>query len=256
MRIRLVALCATLLFVASAVPASATPYSELHQPTNGQLKGIVIVIHGGAWAGGQQFVQDPYVQAAANRFNSWGWRTLNVDYATASSPGHEFDGYNDIHNWVAIARYNIGPSKPVCLWGGSAGGHYALLEAQANTAHVDCTLVEAAPTNLNTMPASVQPIIASSFGSWTNFLSPINWTGNYTRPLAMATATTDDAVPISTQGQPFVNAINAAGKIALWPLWLQGDPNGCQFAHVKARCSDVNAWLQMENNVLNAAHHP
>lgn len=254
---RLLLLTTILLTLVFASSAAALPYYELHDPTGGQTpKGIVIVIHGGSWYGGQNFVQDPYVQAAANRFNSWGYRTLNVDYRTATSPGHEFDGINDIQQWVSIARYNISNAKPVCLWGGSAGGHYALMQAQSDPSNVDCALIEAGPTNLNTMPASTQPTIQAAFGGYANFLSPINWTQNYTKPLAMATATTDDAVPIGTQGQPFVNKINAAGKIVLYPTWLRGDSAGCQFAHVKVDCNQLSNWYVTEKGVLDyaAAH--
>jgi hypothetical protein len=235
-----------------------TSYSEWGQPSGafaGQApKGTVLVIHGGAWLGGVESGMDathPYVRAAASRHNARGWRTLNVNYVTASSPGHEFDGYNDLKGFVAIARYNIGNAKPVVIHGMSAGAHYGAMLTRNED--IDAAILEAAPFDLPHMPDSIQPIIASTFGGYANFLSPINYAADFDVPLAIGTVQTDAAVPISTQGQPFVDRVNATGKIAVMPAWLRPDPNGTDFSHLKAVAADVTNFRNGEKIVLDQA---
>jgi hypothetical protein len=233
------AILATAACLIGATAAQATPYSEFVPVPN--PKGIVLMIHGGGWKGGADGVRAQYLQDTAAWFRSLGLDTFNVDYATATTPGHEWDGYNDIHSFFASARYVIGNTRPVCVWGSSAGAQYAARLTEADD--VDCALLEGMPSDLvpgHGLPPYSQSAADAAFGSWEAFMSPINFAQNVVVPTAVGTGYDDVYAPLSSQAAPFVARVNQSHPGVAASLWLRS--GSCFFTHVSAHCGDVSSW--------------
>lgn len=221
--------------------AGAVPYHEWRNPS-GPAKGLVLVIHGGGWAGGAEIVRDPYVEETARRFNRWDWRTLSIDYRTAT-PDRPLIGYKDIRAFYFLARRSVSSRKPICVWGSSAGGHYALLLHR--DVHTACALVEGAPTDLQSMPPRMVMFLHGRFGDMLSLLSPMNYAQDYGPNVATAISSRDKLVPRATQGRPFVRRTRARG------FWPRAQDGGCPFTHTGITCTDKHRWLSLEHSILN-----
>jgi hypothetical protein len=207
------------------------------------------MIHGGGWVGGADGVKSQYLQDTANWFNANGLDTLNVDYRTATTPGHEWDGYNDVHDFLASARWIIGNVKPVCAWGSSAGAQYAARLMEADD--VDCALLEGLPSDLvpgHGLPPYSQQAADAAFGPWEAFMSPINFAQDIRVPIAVGTGYDDVYVPISSQAGPFVAKANQYHPGVAASLWLHS--GSCTFTHVSASCADVSSWKAGEARAI------
>lgn len=143
-------LIAVLLFLlASAAPAQAHPLTFEGAPAfvetlgPSEHRGVVITIHGGGW-----FIVGPEA-ARAERPESalWasrGWTAVNVSYRAGRR------SLRDVLWFYGRVRRHVGKQTPICLTGGSAGGHLALMVA-VHRADVDCVIARGAPTDLTTI---------------------------------------------------------------------------------------------------------
>ncbi|MEA2440918.1 MAG: hypothetical protein QOH76_2342 [Thermoleophilaceae bacterium] len=140
-----------------AVPTvSAHPYEELTVPV-GKPRGYVMVVHGGGWISvGKNAVLA--VRPWASRFNRAGYATLNIDYR----PGGK--SLADVIASYDRLRRAVGPAVPICVLGGSAGGHLVLMLATRRH-QIACVISEAGPTVLASLPPSIYPLAAESFGN-------------------------------------------------------------------------------------------
>ena len=142
-----------LLGAVLATPASARPYVERTGPED--APGAVIVLRGGGWVGDQPWKVQA-TRATARRF-AGRWLTLNTDYRSTAA------GFDDVLALYDYLRAERGPDFPICVWGSSAGGTWALLLAQQRD--VACTIAEAAPTDLRSVGPFLAPAVDWAFGS-------------------------------------------------------------------------------------------
>jgi dipeptidyl aminopeptidase/acylaminoacyl peptidase len=112
---------------------------EVFRPPAGEaVKGVVLVIHGGGWRGGQDRLMDA-IEPDARRLARWGYVAWSVDYRSGRY------SVADVIGWYRLIRSRY-PRRPVCAKGTSAGGHLALMLA-ART-RIPCVIDESGPTDL------------------------------------------------------------------------------------------------------------
>jgi acetyl esterase/lipase len=112
----------------------------------------LILVHGGAWAGGTRAEED----ARARLASSQGWTVFNVDYPTTAQLGTggsawpaEVDAVRSAVEWVVEHAPDHGVDRDhIALVGMSAGGHLAALAAADGTSGVRALAVWSAPTDL------------------------------------------------------------------------------------------------------------
>lgn len=147
---------------ASAPTAGASPFVRWQAPP--RARGTVLLLHAGGWKhldGGRSY-RVSLMAAQARTLRSWGVRTGIVDYrAKRSGLGDVLAAYDS-----AQRRYD---TKPICLWGESAGGTLALLAAERRTA-TSCVIAVGAPVDLvaanQFMPGGVVATLArAAFGA-------------------------------------------------------------------------------------------
>lgn len=148
MLVRFVAgvICAlTLTVFPSGAQADIYP-AEVTRPA-GTPRGVMLVVHGGAWImTGQGAVAS--MRADARRLAARGWEVHNIDYR----PGADALGDVLAAHDALRARY---PRMPMCVYGTSAGGHLALMTAVLRGPSVHCVIAGAAPTDLVGFPRTL-----------------------------------------------------------------------------------------------------
>jgi acetyl esterase/lipase len=161
-------------------------YSEITSPET-KPAGTVLVIHGGGWLlTGESQVR--YEAGEAQRFTSYGWRALNVDYR----PGK--DSLADVVAWFAWAKTRY-PNKPVCVFGRSAGGHLALMLAAR--ARPDCVIAHAPVTDLRAVKGTPEAgvlrrdFVEPTFGAELARYSPVERIARPGVPVLLATSAAD-----------------------------------------------------------------
>ncbi|PRD56875.1 alpha/beta hydrolase [Sphingobacterium gobiense] len=130
---------------------------------------VVIIIHGGAWVAGNRTLETLYYMRTLRKaLNDSGFAVVSIDYTLLDKEIHFPDPVIDCKDairWVRAQadRYNIDGDR-VGLWGGSAGGHLAMLAAYSDdskwlgdeslinfSAQVSCVVDNFGPTDLNAL---------------------------------------------------------------------------------------------------------
>jgi len=108
----------------------------------GTVRGTMIMVHAGGWAGHDEYAQDLLMQRPGQQLLARGWRIVSLDYEEGTA------GLQDVLNATGseLARRTSG--GPVCLYGESAGGHLALVAASRLRA-IDCVIALGPPTDLS-----------------------------------------------------------------------------------------------------------
>lgn len=206
---KLAALLAVAILLATPACGHASLYSETLEPAN--ARGTVLVIHGGGWQWvGPQYVQN--IQPEAARFASYGWRTVNVDYTAGRA------SLRDIRGWYDRVR-SLYPG-PVCAFGESAGAHLALMLAHARS--VDCVIGHAAITDLRTIRGSKdaklirEKFVPPSFGDKLTEYSPVAHTARTGVRVLLANSQRDTIAPCRQlaaykRAQPDARTVCVAG---------------------------------------------
>lgn len=92
---------------------------------------VFIMIHGGAWAAGDKSEFNAYKDTLKRRFPDYA--IFNINYRLATGTAHFFPTQeNDVKaalDYIYNKREDYGISDKFVLFGGSAGGHLALLQA-------------------------------------------------------------------------------------------------------------------------------
>lgn len=95
---------------------------------------VVMIIHGGGWAKGERTLETIYyMQQLKRQLNNNGFAVVSIDYTLVTKDAH-FPGpvtdCKDAVRWIRAnaSTYNFDTAN-IGLWGGSAGGHLALLAA-------------------------------------------------------------------------------------------------------------------------------
>jgi len=111
-------------------------------PANGRVRGTVIMIHAGGWAGHDAYAQGLLLKNPGALFLERGWRVVSIDYN---------EGTQGLQDVLAAVRAELArgtPPGPVCLYGESAGAHLSLLAA-AQVPEVDCVIGLGTPTDID-----------------------------------------------------------------------------------------------------------
>jgi dipeptidyl aminopeptidase/acylaminoacyl peptidase len=143
------ALLCVLVLAPSVPDAVASPGRTVVQRPAGTPRGIVLVIHGGAWLDvGRDAVAS--MRGDARRLTRRGWITVRIDHR----PLHR--AYGDVQRqYDALRRRH--PRTRICVHGASSGGHLALMLA-ARRPSVDCVIAVGAPSDLVRWPAGARGV--------------------------------------------------------------------------------------------------
>lgn len=118
----------------------AAPISA--DPTNGAVRGTVIMVHAGGWAGHDAHAQDLLYKNPGSLFLKRGWRVVSIDYEEGVA------GLQDVLNTAGEELTRRSGKGPLCIYGESSGGHLALVAASRLRA-IDCVVTLGAPTDIN-----------------------------------------------------------------------------------------------------------
>jgi acetyl esterase/lipase len=177
-------------------------YAELGTPEDGAAaRGTILLFHKGAWAAeGSGAVGE--LRPVANRFRSWGWRTLSATYRNGRA------GLADVEATYDHAERHWG-GGPICAYGESSGGHWALMLALARR-RLSCVIAAATPVDLTSWPRElrdpdtrtfVETTLERAFGTdraGLADLSPaLRWQRREEPRLFLAYAHDDPLVPIA-----------------------------------------------------------
>jgi pimeloyl-ACP methyl ester carboxylesterase len=113
-------------------------YLGYHAPEGPPKRAMIVTIHGGGWKGDLGPAADQVMATFIDDLQSWGYRVYNL--------GHR-PGRQSLADTIATVdrlrrRY---PRRPLCVLGGSSGGHLALMAAIERPDDVDCVVDIGAP---------------------------------------------------------------------------------------------------------------
>lgn len=200
---------------------NADPYYLSLYETDAARRGVVLMLHGGGWHGDLGASADEVMSEWIERFRSWGYDIANLAYRSGA------DSLTD-----SLAAFDLlrarHPDEPICLFGGSAGGHLALVVAERRGASVDCVIDLLGPTNLEewgSRPASDRgrELAIEAFGEdRLAELSPINHVDEIDSSVLVVAAPCDVFLEVGPQRE-FVDALNAAGGDGTLQIVQPGD---------------------------------
>ena len=220
-------------------PVKGLPLMDISYPA-GTPVGAVILLHGGGWhdTGPAQLAP---LAAIAQHFNTLGWQTYNTDYRpyAASLP--------DVEKVYDFVRTKIGPSKPICALGSSAGANLALLLAAKRPA-LACVMSYAGPTDLTVLDKPnleiYQPVHALSQAVGGNLAawSPLKMASQIRAKTFLAYATNDPLVPLS-QAQELEAKVPGAQLFVL-------TPGTRTFIHSYVNSAELDAAYAQQDKLL------
>jgi len=203
----LIALVGVLALTAVAVPAASAKkkkegrqyYLAHHAPTAAPKPGNVITVHGGGWAGDLGARADEVMESYIADTRAWGYDTYNVGYRS---------GRNSLRDVVDAVRRVVkkNPGEPLCLVGGSAGAHLALIAAIRKRRDIDCVVDIGGPPDLvnpDNRPLStlVRDLAGAAFGTLSRLLrlSPINRANEIRQPVLVVAPDCDSFTSFERQ---------------------------------------------------------
>ena len=230
---------------------SAPAYYEHGSPTGEYAgsppKGIMLVIHGGAW-----FVTGPGIvgwsRPEADRWRARGWATINMSYRSCAASADDV-------LWFYDAVQRQWPGFPICASGGSAGGHLSMLLAGQRP--LACAVSRGGPMDLGALPQqtaydpatggsssagplSLYYLAVAAFGAdQLAAKSPSTHGDTITAALLFATAQQDPLIPLE-QADDMAAAVRAVRAEAAIDVLVLA-PGTVPFVHAKV---DQAAWDQ------------
>jgi hypothetical protein len=244
-------------------PDSGVPYFEVHGPGLAASKRAIILVHGGAWAGGvsapfpvgqlpQHFGGDATqsgdgIDDMARRDAAAGWTVYTVDYHSGATRAlRELRAFS-----AALTR--SAPHAAVCTAGASAGGQLALMLAALDP-HIRCVMALAAPTDMRTIARSgvygsmmVNSGVGPDRGDLWRASSPVAWFGRSRAATLLVTAADDTLIPWS-QATELEAVRRGPGVPAVQALELP--PGPLQFVHGTTSAAGAAAYLAAERCLL------
>lgn len=132
-------------------PPPIPPVGEnlTRDPADGNVRGTVVLVHAGGWAGHDVYAQQILFALPGDVFAARGWRVVSIDYQEGQA------GLDDVLNTVGKELLRRSTSGPTCIYGESAGGHLAMVAA-ARLRSVDCVIALGAPLDLPLYEADAQ----------------------------------------------------------------------------------------------------
>ncbi len=209
---------------------------------------MVVMIHGGAWVGGDR----EYHRNDILRLAGAGYVAATIDYRLAKTPANAFPAaLEDVRcavRWLRreAGRFSGNPDR-IAAFGDSSGGHLAALLAVApeipgdgtcpivdEPADVQAAVLDYAPLDLRafrTYPESIQQATWAFLGArpaldppLVALASPITHLDANDPPMLVLHATPDPVVPVQ-QSREFARALQVAGVPSLF-LELPDLPHG------------------------------
>ncbi len=107
----------------------------------GPVRGTVVMVHAGGWAGHDANAQDLLSKSPGNIFLERGWRVVSIDYEDGTA------GLQDVLNAAGAELARNSADGPLCLYGESSGAHLALVAA-ARLRSIDCVIGLGTPTDI------------------------------------------------------------------------------------------------------------
>ncbi len=107
----------------------------------GPVRGTVIMVHAGGWAGHDANAQNLLSKSPGNLFLERGWRVVSIDYEDGTA------GLQDVLNAAGAEFARNTTDGPLCLYGESSGAHLALVAASRLRA-IDCVIGLGSPSDL------------------------------------------------------------------------------------------------------------
>jgi acetyl esterase/lipase len=120
------------------IPPVAAPISI--DPV-GPVRGTVIMVHAGGWAGHDADAQNTLTKNPGNIFLERGWRVVSIDYEDGTA------GLQDVLSTAGAELARKSTDGPLCIYGESSGAHLALVAASKLRA-IDCVIGLGTPTDL------------------------------------------------------------------------------------------------------------
>ena len=209
--------------------------AKLTRDPAGAVRGTVILVHAGGWAGHDAHAQQILFDQPGDVFLERGWRVVSVDYDEGTA------GLQDVLSAVGDELARGTSTGPLCLYGESAGAQLAIVAA-ARVRSVDCVIGLGAPTDLalyesqgatsdNAQVRLVATRMGTFFGTTPEALGPWN-------PVALAPSMRADVLLLDEGDDGVVSAENAARFAAARPttqtvVLESGDPNdpSTKFVH-------------------------
>ncbi|HEX8158719.1 MAG TPA: alpha/beta hydrolase fold domain-containing protein [Solirubrobacteraceae bacterium] len=112
------------------------------------VKGTMIMVHGGGWQGPGEKSQKYLMEQPGEMLVQRGWRVISVDYDAGTA------GITDVLN-AAGQELQRAEGNPLCLYGESAGAQIALVVA-ARLKAIDCVIAAGAPTDFHAYMAEAK----------------------------------------------------------------------------------------------------
>ncbi len=120
------------LLAACLAQARAPYYLGYHPPTAAKKKGVVLVISGGGWQSYDGAEADQIMSLFLGDFTAHGYRSFNLAFRQGRILHDTYAAVEHLKK-----RY---PRSPLCVFGGSSGGHLALMAAIERKKLVDCVI--------------------------------------------------------------------------------------------------------------------
>jgi acetyl esterase/lipase len=193
----------------------------------GPVRGTVIMIHAGGWAGHDANAQDLLAKSPGNLFLERGWRVVSIDYEDGAA------GLQDVLNAAGAELARRTADGPLCLYGESSGAHLALVAASRLRA-IDCVIGLGTPTDITLYQAEASVsadarirLVASQMSRFFGTTLPETAPWNL---VALAPTIHADVLLLHEFDDSVVSALHAARFAAARPttqtLQLEpGDPN-------------------------------
>jgi acetyl esterase/lipase len=131
-RIAVVGALVTGLLAVCVAQARTPYYLSYHPPTTAAKKGVVLVISGGGWRSYNGAEADTIMSLFIGDFTGHGYRTFNLAFRQGRV-------LQDTYAAVEHLKDRF-PKRPLCVFGGSSGGHLALMAAIERRELVDCVI--------------------------------------------------------------------------------------------------------------------
>ncbi len=244
-------------------PPAVAPVGDpmTRDPADGDVKGTVVMVHAGGWAGHDTNAQRILFEHPGDVFLARGWRVVSIDYEEGTA------GLGDVLNAAGEEVSRDSGSGPVCIYGESAGGHLALVAAARLTA-IDCVIGLGAPTDLALYEAdaakSDNPQVrligfqmSRFFGTTADALAP--WT-----PVSLARSIRADVLLINEADDVYVSTAHAERFKAARPttqtlVLAAGDPADAstKFVHGTISAAARGAYVSTLGAIVDrvtAAH--
>jgi acetyl esterase/lipase len=126
---------------APPAPVIAPVQAPISADPAGPVRGTMILVHGGGWAGHDGVRQNDLLTRPGDLLVARGWRVVSIDYNEGAA------GLQDVLDTAGAELARRSSDGPLCIYGESAGAHLALMAASRLSA-IDCVIGLGAPTDL------------------------------------------------------------------------------------------------------------